>query len=96
VTPTVALPGFAPQAAPVLPQPAAAQPTSGSRGRGTARGRGAASGVRGRGARGGVSHGNVQLDWSVCTKDLGITMDPCLEFYKHVSNIVHAHWSRNS
>jgi hypothetical protein len=32
---------------------------------------------------------NVQLDWSVCTKDLGITMDPCLEFYKHVSNIVH-------
>ena len=27
---------------------------------------------------------------SVCTKDLvGITMDPCLKLYKHISNIVH-------
>jgi len=33
---------------------------------------------------------NVQLDWSVCTKDLGVTMDSCLQFDKHIANIVHS------
>jgi hypothetical protein len=32
---------------------------------------------------------NVQLDWSLCTRDLGITMDTSLEFDKHIAKIVH-------
>ena len=32
---------------------------------------------------------NVQLNWSVCTKDLGITMDISLVFDEHIAKIVH-------
>ena len=37
---------------------------------------------------------DYQLEWSTNPKDLGVTMDSCLDYKKHIANIVHTAHTR--